>query len=308
MKHLIPAALLATVALQPALAAKEEPVALAKCDAPIGSIAVVDGESQGWTKYGLSSPRDLIAAMAVQSNCFTLQATGSNKPADFLVNAVAGDKEEIDKTVNTAKGLATEALVRSGAAGSLLGSMGGFGGQAFGMLGGLGGKKKTIAAGLRVISPATGQTIASGSGTQTKSQISIGGFGGIGGNPWADAAKAQMTSMGYGDYANGGYANSKDGQMLAAAFVTAFNAVVAQKAALVAVKPAATTAVTPVTTAAAYVTAIDTKLYAKAAKAEVVRAVRAGTSLTPTGGREGLFVEVSDAYGTKGWVSVEDLK
>lgn len=308
MKHLISATLLATVALQPALAAKEEPVALAKCDAPIGSIAVVDGEAQGWTKYGLSSPRDLIAAMAVQSNCFTLQATGSNKPADFLINAVAGDKEEIDQTVNTAKGLATEALVRSGAAGSLLGSMGGFGGQAFGMLGGLGGKKKTIAAGLRVISPATGQTIASGSGTQTKTQVSIGGFGGIGGNPWADAAKAQMTSMGYGDYANGGYATSKDGQMLAAAFVTAFNAVVAQKAALVAVKPAATTAATPVATAAAYVTAIDTKLYAKAAKAEVVRAVRAGTSLTPTGGREGLFVEVSDAYGTKGWVSVEDLK
>ncbi|MGC6331780.1 SH3 domain-containing protein [Rhizorhabdus sp. FW153] len=309
MKHLIPAALLATFALQPALAAKEEPVALAKCDAPIGSIAVVDGESQGWTKYGLSSPRDLIAAMAVQSNCFTLQATGSNKPADFLVNAVAGDKEEIDKTVNTAKGLATEALVRSGAAGSLLGSMGGFGGQAFGMLGGLGGKKKTIAAGLRVISPATGQTIASGSGTQTKSQISIGGFGGIGGNPWADAAKAQMTSMGYGDYANGGYANSKDGQMLAAAFVTAFNAVVAQKAALVAVKPAATAAaITPVATAASYVTAIDTKLYAKAAKGDAVRALRAGTSLNPTGGREGLFVEVSDAYGTKGWVSVEDLK
>jgi hypothetical protein len=311
MKHLIPAALLATVAFQPAFAAKEQPVALAKCDAPIGSIAVVDGEAQGWTKYGLSSPRDLIAAMAVQSNCFTLQATGSNKPADFLINAVAGDKEEIDQTMNTAKGLATEALVRSGAAGSLLGSMGGFGGQAFGMLGGLGGKKKTIAAGLRVISPATGQTIASGSGTQTKTQVSIGGVGGFagtGGNPWADAAKAQMTSMGYGDYANGGYATSKDGQMLATAFVSAFNAVVAQKAALVAVKPAATAAATPVATAAAYVTAIDTKLYAKAAKAEVVRAVRAGTSLTPTGGREGLFVEVSDAYGTKGWVSVEDLK
>ncbi len=311
MKLLIPAALIATVAFQPALAAKEQPVALAKCDAPIGSIAVVDGEAQGWTKYGLSSPRDLIAAMAVQSNCFTLQATGSNKPADFLINAVAGDKEEIDQTMNTAKGLATEALVRSGAASSLLGSMGGFGGQAFGMLGGLGGKKKTIAAGLRVISPATGQTIASGSGTQSKTQISIGGIGGgIGGNPWADAAKAQMTSMGYGDYANGGYANSKDGQMLAAAFVSAFNAVVAQKAALVAVKPAATAATpaTPVATAASYVTAIDTKLYAKAAKGDAVRALRAGTSLNPTGGREGLFVEVSDAYGTKGWVSVEDLK
>ncbi len=39
-----------------------------------------------------------------------------------------------------------------------------------------------------------------------------------------------------------------------------------------------------------------------------MRSVRAGTELSPTGKREGLFVEVSDNYGTKGWVSVEDLK
>ncbi|MBD3761141.1 SH3 domain-containing protein [Rhizorhabdus sp.] len=313
MKYALSAAVAAALlSTQPAFAADAPAPTLTKCEKPIGSIAVVDGDTQGWTKYGLSSPRDLIAAMAVQSGCFTLQANNGGVPADFLLSAIAGDKEEVDKGIGVAQGLATEALVRSGMAGRLAGGLP-FGGQALGMLGGFGGKKKTIAAGLKVISPATGQVVVSGSGQQTKTVVSLGGAGLVPSNPWGDAAKAQMAAMGYSDpYAAGagGYGSSKDGQMLTTAFIGAFNAVVAQQAALVAVKPVGrpAAAATPVATTPGYTTAIDTKLFAKPAKGESVRALRAGTLLTPTGGRQGLFVEVSDAYGTKGWVSVEDLK
>jgi len=317
MKYSLPTAALAVVlSAQPAFAA-EAPVSLTRCDKPIGSIAVVDGETQGWTKYGLNSPRDLIAAMAVQSGCFTLQNAASGAPADFLVNAIAGDKEEVDQGTSLAKSALTEGLVRSGMAGKMMGNVP-FGGQALSMFGGFGGKKKTIAAGLRIISPANGQTLVTGSGVQTKTQISLGGFGPSGlvaSNPWGEAAKAQMAAMGYGDpYAagNGGYGASKDGQMLASAFVVAFNNVVAQQAALVAVKPAAVAVpaggATPVATKPGYTTAVDTKMFAQPADGDAVRSLRAGTALNPTGVREGLFVEVSDAYGTKGWVSVEDLK
>lgn len=307
MKNIIVAAIAAAVSATPVLGA-DAPVTLAKCEKAIGSIAVVDGDTQGWTKYGLSSPRDLIAAMAVQSGCFTLQANGSGAPADFLLNAIAGDKEEVDQGMNLAKTALTEGLVRSGMAGRMMGNVP-FAGQALGMFGGFGGKKKTVAAGLRVISPATGQTIVSGSGEQSKTQVSIGGLGGFGGNPYADAARANITARGYGDYVGSGYASSKDGQMLASAFVIAFNAVVAQQAALASVKPAAgAIGATAVSTTPGYTTAIDTKLYAQPAVGQTVRALRSGTALKPTGVREGLFVEVSDAYGSKGWVSVEDLK
>ncbi|RYH12544.1 MAG: SH3 domain-containing protein [Alphaproteobacteria bacterium] len=309
--------LAACAALSTPAFAADAPVELAKCDKAIGSIAVVDGDMQGWTKYGLSSPRDLIAAMAIQSGCFTLQQNNSGAPATFLLTAIAGDKEEVDQGMNLAKTAVTEGLVRSGMAGKLAGGIP-FGGQALGMLGGFGGKKKTLAAGLRVIHPATGQVIVSGSGQQTKTQLLVSGFGPAGlvaSNPWGDAAKAQMASMGYGDpYAGSGYTNTKDGQMLTTAFVLAFNNVVAQQSALAAVKPAgapaaaAASPITPVATTPGYTTAIDTKLYAKPVKGEAVRALRTGTVLTPTGAREGLFVEVNDAYGTKGWVSVEDLK
>jgi len=57
MKNVILATAAAVALATPAVAA-DAPVSLARCDKPIGSIAVVDGDMQGWTKYGLGSPRD----------------------------------------------------------------------------------------------------------------------------------------------------------------------------------------------------------------------------------------------------------
>lgn len=199
-----------------AAADKPAPPTLAKCDASLGTIALVDGDLAGWTQYGLGSPRELINALAAESGCFTPH-TELAKPARFLVTAVAGSAEEVDRSVEIGKTAATEALVRSGAAGRMLGGVP-FAGAALGMFGGLGGKKKTIAAGLRVVSPATGQAVASGSGSVKKSSITFGGAGG-----WGWASQAASAS---------GYQGSKDGQMLAEAFIIAFNQLVAQKAAL----------------------------------------------------------------------------
>ncbi|MGB5078136.1 MAG: SH3 domain-containing protein, partial [Sphingorhabdus sp.] len=157
--------------------AKEAPVELAKCTANLGTIAVVEGDTQGWLKYNLGSPRELLAAMANESGCFTPHNPASGASANYLMNVIAGDAEEVDKGMEMAKGAAVEGLVRSGAAGQLLGRVP-MGGAMLGMLGGLGGKKKTVAAGIRVISPANGMTLVSGSGTVKKSTLTFGGVGG----------------------------------------------------------------------------------------------------------------------------------
>lgn len=271
-------------------AEKEPPVTLNKCDKSLGTVALVDGDTQGWTKYGLGSPRELIAALAVESGCFTVHNTASGKPATFLMNVIAGDKEEVDKSIETAKGVAMEGLVRSGAASGMLRGIPG-GGSMLGMFGGLGGKKKTVAAGIRLISPASGQTIAQGSGEVKKTSISFGGGGGT-----------------IGAVANGAtgaaYAGSKDGQLLIEAFIKAFNSVSAQGPALASMVPAVAAA-----PAAQATTAVDTKMFASPDKAAAtLRTVRAGTALSPTGQRQGLFVEVQDSFGTKGWISVEDMR
>lgn len=280
--NLLPATALAMLMAAPVLAKDAAPT-LAKCPAILGTVALVDGDTQGWTKFGLGSPRPLVAAMAQESGCFTLHNPASGTPANFLMNVIAGSKEEVDQGVDVAKTAATEALVRSGA----LARIPGVGGM-MGMFGGMGGKKKTIAAGIRMISPQNGMTIAAGSGDAKSSSISFGGMGAVG----IGASEA-------------GY-DSKDGKMLAEAFIVAFNAVVAQGSALQA-------AAVPVQAVAAAApgaqVAVDTAMFAAPNKtAAVVRSLRAGTSLKPTGKREGMFVELADNFGSSGWVSVEDLK
>lgn len=272
---------------------KEPPVSLNKCETSYGTVALVDGDTQGWTKYGLSSPRELIAAMARESGCFALHDPASGKPATFLMNVIAGDKEEVDQAIEKAKGVAMEGLVRSGAASGMLRGIPG-GGSMLGMFGGFGGKKKVVAAGIRLISPANGQTVASGAGEVKKTTISFGNGGGTIGAVASGATGAA-------------YAGSKDGQMLIEAFVKAFNGISAQGPSLASLVPPA--APTPAAAPATSTTAVDTKMLASAdLKSATLRTVRAGTALTPTGQRQGLFVEVQDSFGTKGWVSVEDMR
>lgn len=272
--------------LSPAQAAKKQPVALTHCDSSYGVIAVVDGDTQGWSKFGLGSPRELVSTIARESGCFEVHNAASAEPATFLVNVIAGDKEEVDQGIQTAKGVATDALVRSGAAGQVLGRVPGAG-ALLGMFGGLGGKKKTVAAGIRIVSPVNGQTLVSGTGQVKKSTLSFRG----GGTPWIAGANA----AGYGD--------SKNGKLLTEAFIIAFNSVVSQAGALAAAQMA------PAKDAVTYTTAVDTNMYVEADAAGLaVRALRADTELHPTGNKDGLFVEVSDNYGSKGWVSVEDLR
>lgn len=203
----------------PAFAA-DAPVSITKCDKPLGTIALVDGDTQGWTKFGLGSPRQLLSAMIAESNCFALHNPASGKPADFLMTAIAGSKEEVDQGVNMAKAALTEGALRSGALGAAAGVP--FAGAALRMFGGFGGKKKTVAAGLKVISPSNGQTLAAGSGEAKKSSLSWGGVDAV-----------------------AGYGSSGEGKLLSTAFATAFNSVVAQAGALSGGAASAQTATQP---------------------------------------------------------------
>jgi hypothetical protein len=297
MNRIIIAALLsASLAPLPALAADKPKDALpqvAKCEKSFGTIAVTDGDAQGWTQFGLGSPRDLIAALVSESGCFTMLDVSTGQPANFLMSAVAGSKEEVDRTVGAVKSAATEGLVRSGA----LGRMGGGAFGALGMLGGLGGKKKTIAAGLRVLSPATGMTIVQGSGESSKSAITFGNAGGWG---WGNSLGGAAT----------GYTSSKDGQLLTSAFINAYNAIISQSSAIAAVPvavPQSAVAAKPGGDIMASTTA-DTTLFAEPGKGAILQTLAAGTIITPTGNRMNGFVEVKDAFGVQGWVAAGTIK
>jgi len=277
----------ASLAFSPAQAAKDD-VAVVKCDASYGTIAITDGDTQGWNKFGLSSPRGMLGTIVQESGCFTLHTAADGKPANYLMSAVAGSQEEVDQTMNIAKTALTEGLVRSGAAGTMLSRVP-MGGALMGMFGGLGGKKKTISAGLRLVSPVNGQTLLAGSGQSQKSTIKI-----LNGSDWVSANQGS-----FGQY------GSKDGLMVTSAFIEAYNSLVSQAASLGAVHDT----VAPAPAAATYTVAVTTAMRGSASEAgAAVRSLRPESELTPTGNKQGLFVEVTDNYGTKGWVSVEDLR
>ena len=278
----------ASLAVSPAQAAKED-VVVVKCEASYGTVAIADGDTQGWSKFGLSSPRGMLGAIVQESGCFTMHTGADGKPADYLMSANAGSQEEIDQTMNTATSLMKGGLVQSGAAGTILSKVP-MGGALIGMFGGLGGKKKTVAAGIRVVSPANGQTLIAGSGVSQKSTIQI-----LKSSDWVAASQGQF----------GQYSSSKDGQMVTSAFVEAYNSLVSQAGALKSVQQAAPAA--PAITT--YTVAVATSMRGSASETGAeVRSLRPDTELTPTGNKQGLFVEVTDNYGTKGWVSVEDLR
>ncbi|MEE4349583.1 MAG: SH3 domain-containing protein [Pacificimonas sp.] len=280
------AAAMAPLAAAPA-AAQDEGASLVKCETSYGSVAITEGSNQGWNEYKLNSPRQLIAELIGQSGCFDLVNTASGAAATYLMTAEAGSKEEIDQAMSTASSAATTALAHSGAL-SAVSSVPGAG-AVLGMLGGLGGKKKTITASLRLISPANGMTVAQASAERSKSVMKV---------MKADEWRGMNEST-------GGYTRSEDGRMISSAFLLAYNSLVAQAAAMPPVQPRAATG----PAAEIYTVAVDCSMMAAAsADAEALRSLRAGTELTPTGNREGLFVEVSDNYGTTGWVSVESLQ
>ncbi len=270
--------------------AKREAPELVKCDESIGTIALVEGNQAGWNDWKLGSPRALINALAVESGCFTPHNAVDGSAARFLVTAIAGNKEEVDQGVEMAKAGASEALLRSGAAGSVISKVP-MGGALLGAFSAFGGKKRTVAAGLTVVSPANGMTLATGSGSVKRSSLSFSRRG----HTWATGVASAS-----------GYESSKNGKMLTEAFVLAFNELVAQKAALNSA-PAAGAAASAAAVPKAVVAADTAMRTGPAADAAEVRSLRAGTELTPTGERNGLFIEVTDNYGTKGWVSVEDM-
>ena len=90
------AAMLAMVAAP--LQAKEQKGApeLVRCEASIGTIALVEGDQAGWTEWGLSSPRALLNTLATESGCFTIDNPNDTVPARFLVTAIAGHEQLLD--------------------------------------------------------------------------------------------------------------------------------------------------------------------------------------------------------------------
>jgi curli biogenesis system outer membrane secretion channel CsgG len=299
----------ALVAAQPALAQygmdKKAPKdaatpELPQCARPLGRAAIREPDNKWWMQYGLGSPETLIKLFASRSNCLRIvdRQAGLAMRGEETQLGAGGD---LRRGSNIGKGQVAAAdffivpdLANSnanaggnhigGVAGAFGHRLGGFGALA----GGIGTKRAEAQALVTLVDARTTEQLYVAEGVAQKTDLSFGVGGGGGG--WSGFAAA----------AGGGYANTDQGKVISAAYYNAFVDLIGylQKNA-----PTGEQASQAAGVQAYWVKQPIAMHRAPSPQAETVRSFNAGELVYPTGQKNGIWWEVDDENGNRGWVS-----
>lgn len=198
---------------------------LEKCDAPKGTIAVVEAQSQviaALGRYGLQSPTGLIRMIIQQSNCFQVVERGVAMQNMMQERALAaGGQMQADQNIGKGQMVAADFIVTpnvvfsennaggvGGAIGGLMGRLGGAGAVVGTLAGGL--KFKEAQTSMLLSDTRSGIQVAAAEGSAKQTDFALGGalFGGGGGA------------------ALGGYTNTNEGKVITASFLDNWNNIV----------------------------------------------------------------------------------
>jgi curli biogenesis system outer membrane secretion channel CsgG len=266
------------------------------CAKKLGSIAVYEPENKWWVDLKLESPEALLKVFVNKSKCFTLVDRGKGFSAVQAERDLAG-QGQLRGGSNMGKGqikaadyvLVPDVVNRnSNAGGSALGGiLGGLiGGGAGAILSHISISSSTADVVLTVTNVRSSEQVALEEGHGEKSDLSFGvGAGGFFGGGFAGAGVSS-------------YQNTQIGQVVTLAYIDAYTKLVNQMGATL-------TDVNPGGGAQQAVTvAKPSRLYTKSGgKGKVVRSLAVGMMLYPTGNRDGVWWEVDDEMGNRGWVS-----
>jgi len=263
---------------------------LPKCAQPIGTVSIVPPETQWWLRYNLGSPEALIKLYAQRSNCLRVvdrgaglavrnqeRALGAGGELQRGSNVGAGQIKAADYTIVPD---IADANQNAGGGGAALGAL--IPGAAGAILGGIRTKSSTAHVLLNLVNVRTTEQEYSAEGTAQKTNISFagGGFGGLIGG------------------VAGGYSNTDIGQIIAAAYLNAYVDLVSHMQGMA---PGGAQAAAPIQT---YVMKQTFAMRSQAsATSKIVRQFQAGDSVFPTGQKNGVWWEVDDETGNRGWVS-----
>lgn len=195
---------------------------LEHCAAPMGAIAVVEPQDyvmQSLSGYGLSSPVGLIRMMIQQSNCFIVVERGIGLQ-NLMQERTLAASGELRQGSNVGGGqmvsadfILTPAVVFSeDNAGGIGGAVGGFLRRRAPVVGAVAGglKFKEAQTSMLLADARSGVQVGAAEGSTRKADLRLGGllFGGGGGA------------------ALGGYGNTNEGKIIAAAFLDNYNSIV----------------------------------------------------------------------------------
>ena len=195
---------------------------LQHCDKPMGAVAVVEPQDyvmQHLNTYGLSSPTGLIRMMIHQSNCFIVFERGIGMQNVMQERALASSGQ-LRQNSNMGGGqMVTADFVLTPAVVFSENNAGGVGGAVGGLLGRRASVVAAVAGGLKFKEAQTsmlladarsGVQVSAAEGSTRKADLALGGalFGGSGGG------------------ALGGYGNTNEGKIIAAALMDNYNKIV----------------------------------------------------------------------------------
>ena len=296
------AAALVAVAWMPALAASaqqkraEKMAEIPVCAQRLGTIAVVEPDTDWWREAGLGSPEALIKVFVRKSSCFTLVERGKGMQALQAERAMAasgdlrGGSNVGQGQMKAADYILVPDLISSnnkaggGAVGGLIGGLMG-NRRAGAAIGGINFKKKTADVVLTVTDVRSSEQVAAIEGHAKKTDIGWGAHGTV------------FSSSGMGSAGAKGYADTEIGQVITLAYLQAYTDLIEQFSALPesASEDGAHQAVVMNKPGRMYATP-DTN-------GAVVKSLEPGTMLYPTGQKHDPLWEVTDELGAKGWVS-----
>ena len=263
---------------------------LPKCQQPVGTVAIVEPQRQWWLQYNLGSPEALIKLYAQRSNCLRVvdrnqglavrnaeRNLGASGELQRGSNVGAGQIKAADYTIVPD---IADANQNAGGGGAALGGF--IPGPAGALLGSIRTKSSTAHVLINLINVRTTEQEYTAEGTAQKTNVSFagGGFGGLIGG------------------VAGGYSNTDIGQIIAAAYLNAFVDLVGHMQGMTA---GGAQASAPIQTYAVK-QAIAMRATASPT-AKIVRQFQAGDSVFPTGQKNGVWWEVDDETGNRGWVS-----
>lgn len=267
------------------------------CTKNLGSVALVDGEGQGWTYYNLGAPSVLLKTFIAKSKCFTLVDRGAGMSALERERALAGGGQ-LQKGSNMGAGqvkaadyvlVADIANTDSDAGGSAVGGAAGaiIGGRVGGILGGIKSKRVEAQTVLTLMNVRTSEIQATAEGSASKKDIGF--LAGAG--------------YGWGGAVGGGYDDTEVGKVVTFAFLDAYRQIITQLGGL----PDSASGAAPKEAFRVSVDKVDLKR-SPSKSSSAVRSLEEGDMVYPTGAKEDMWWEVEDENGNVGWIENPNLK
>ena len=269
---------------------------LPHCDRPLGRAAIQEPENRWWEGLGLSNPESLLKLFALKSGCLRIVDRNGGLAMRNLESGL-NSSGDLQRGSNIGRGqvAAADYFVIPDIADSNHNSGGGGLGAAAGrflpggfgaLAGGLSVKKSEAHTLLTLVDARTTEQLYIAEGAAQKSDMSFGGGGGFGG--WG----------GFGALGGGGYSNTDIGKVISAAY---FNAFVDLVHYMQGQQPGQASANAPV--ASQRTTASVRLRSGPSTSARIVYTLQPGASVYPTGQRNGVWMEVDDENGNRGWMS-----